>query len=115
MALLVGIGFLILLGIAIWSLVGTVLSIVSAQKREAMRRPGRSFRLASPQSPIVQVSEAMNQIARPSPILRLLQIKGTMVLRRNTMYHHRCFGSLDLWAMNSESHTGHEFDKGRLR
>ena len=42
-ALLVGIGFLILLGIAIWSLVRTVLSIVSAQKREAMKDPETLF------------------------------------------------------------------------
>lgn len=41
--LLVGIGFLILLGIAIWSLVRTVLSIVSAQKREAMKDPETLF------------------------------------------------------------------------
>ncbi len=37
--LLLGTGFLILLGFAIWPLVRTVLSIVSAQKREPMKDP----------------------------------------------------------------------------
>lgn len=41
--LLVGIGFLILLGIGIWSLVRTILSLVSAQKREAMKDPETLF------------------------------------------------------------------------
>lgn len=41
--LLVGIGFLILLGIGIWSLVRTVLSLVSAQKREPMKDPETFF------------------------------------------------------------------------
>ena len=41
--IMVGIGFLILLGIGIWSLVRTILSLVSAQKREAMKDPETLF------------------------------------------------------------------------
>lgn len=39
LTLLIGVGFLILLGIGIWALVRSVLSLVSAQKREPMKDP----------------------------------------------------------------------------
>lgn len=37
--LLVGVGFLILFGIGIWALVRTIMSLINAQKREAMKDP----------------------------------------------------------------------------
>jgi len=43
LTLLIGVGFLILLGIGIWALVRTVLSLVSAQKREPMKDPETLF------------------------------------------------------------------------
>ncbi len=39
LTLLIGVGFLILLGIGIWALVRSVMSLVSAQKREPMKDP----------------------------------------------------------------------------
>lgn len=39
LTLLIGIGFLILLGIGVWAIVRTALSLVSAQKREPMKDP----------------------------------------------------------------------------
>lgn len=43
LTLLIGVGFLILLGIGVWALVRTVLSLVSAQKREPMKDPATLF------------------------------------------------------------------------
>jgi uncharacterized membrane protein len=43
LTLLIGVGFLILLGIGIWALVRTVLSLVNAQKREPMKDPETLF------------------------------------------------------------------------
>ena len=41
--LLVGIGFLILFAVGIWALVRTIMSLVSAQKREPMKDPETLF------------------------------------------------------------------------
>ena len=43
LTLLIGVGFLILLGIGIWALVRTVLSLINAQKREPMKNPETLF------------------------------------------------------------------------
>ena len=43
LTLLIGVGFLILLAIGVWALVRTVMSLVSAQKREPMKDPETLF------------------------------------------------------------------------
>ena len=39
LTVLIGIGFLILLGVGVWALIRTIMSLINAQKREAMNNP----------------------------------------------------------------------------